>query len=37
MSKTKTQTDQNAPHSNLEHEEHTQKSEEHNMTCTLSL
>ena len=23
-------------HSNLEHEEHTQKSEEHNMTCTLS-
>ena len=27
MSKTKAQTDQNTPHSNLEHEEHTQKSE----------
>ena len=39
MSKIKAKTDQNTPHSNLEHEgheEHTQKSEEHNMTCALS-
>ena len=27
MSKIKAKTDQNTPHSNLEHEEHTQKSE----------
>ena len=36
MSKTKAQTDHNTPHSNLEHEEYTKKSEEHDMTCALS-